>query len=61
MITILSDDEQRKAVVAGTRDGFTVTHYRRRGDGSWVYDHAAFSEWPLHLVLNSACGVVNRL
>lgn len=59
MITILSDDERRKATVAETRDGFTVTHWRRKGDGSWVYDHAAHSDWPLHLVLDCVCGVVN--
>lgn len=40
MITVLSYDEQRKAVVAEARDGF--------------------SDYPLHLVLDSAHAVVNR-
>ncbi len=59
MITILSDDEQRRAVVSETQDGFAVAYSRRRGDGRWTFEHAAFSEWPLHLVLDLAVGVVN--
>lgn len=60
MITILSDDEKRKATITETRDGFTITYRRRRTiDGNWLFDHAAFSEWPLHLVLNQANEVVN--
>ena len=59
MITILSDDEQRKAVVAETRGGFTTGYYRRKADGRWVFGHAAFSEWPLHLVLDMAVDRVN--
>lgn len=59
MITILSHDEQQKAIVAEARDGFTVTYYRRTANERWAFGHAAFSDYPLHLVLDMAHGVVN--
>ena len=61
MITILSDNELRKATISETKGGFTIAHYRRKSDrNTWVFDHAAFSEWPLHLVLDMAHSVVTQ-
>ena len=63
MITVLSRDEMRKGVVTESRDGFTVTYYRKAQNWNrteWVYDHCAtIGDAPLHLVLDTAHAVVD--
>ncbi len=64
MITILSDDEQRKATVRESRGTCTITYYRWTGPGSlkprWIYERCTESHFPLHLVLDSTHAVINR-
>lgn len=64
MITIMSRDEQRKAVVTESKNGYPmlVEYYRRTGSvggDRWIYDRCATVDRPLHLVLDTTHAVVN--
>lgn len=62
-LTVLSDDETRRAVVRDTDDGPVVTYYRIDGGihgSSWRFDRECCPMVPFHAALDLAVQMLNR-
>lgn len=63
MITVLSDDELRRATIAETADGAVITYYRIDGGmhgSSWRFDRECCPAIPFHAACDLAVEMLNR-